>query len=125
MGGMDLIREIAQRRVMVTTIVTTAFGSFDRVVDPIHHGAFLGHLHVSASGAEETGRLLQRVVAEEVEPVIKELSTALLNSRGSRNELESCLSRFENALGRMKSAHQALATQVGKIEELGEKFPTS
>src|SRR5262249_53331470 len=33
MGGMDLIREVAQRRVMVTTIVTTAFGSFDRVVE--------------------------------------------------------------------------------------------
>src|ERR1700730_15318324 len=32
MGGMDLIREVAQRRVLVTTIVTTGFGSIDRVV---------------------------------------------------------------------------------------------
>src|SRR5512135_2581417 len=33
MGGMELIREVAQRRVLVTTIVTTAFGSIDRVVE--------------------------------------------------------------------------------------------
>ncbi|HEY2157012.1 MAG TPA: sigma-54 dependent transcriptional regulator [Isosphaeraceae bacterium] len=40
MGGMDLIREVAQRRVMVTTIVTTAFGSFDRVVEAMRLGAY-------------------------------------------------------------------------------------
>ena len=38
MGGMDLIREVAQRRVMVTTIVTTAFGSIDRVVEAMRLG---------------------------------------------------------------------------------------
>ncbi len=37
---MDLIREVAQRRVMVTTIVTTAFGSFDRVVEAMRLGAY-------------------------------------------------------------------------------------
>ncbi len=40
MGGMDLIREVAQRRVMVTTIVTTAFGSIDRVVEAMRLGAY-------------------------------------------------------------------------------------
>ena len=40
MGGMDLIREIAQRRLMVTTIVTTAFGSIDRVVEAMRLGAY-------------------------------------------------------------------------------------
>ncbi len=33
MGGMDLIREVANRRLLVTIIVTTAFGSIDRVVE--------------------------------------------------------------------------------------------
>ena len=33
MGGMDLIREVSKRRLLVTTIVTTAFGSIDRVVE--------------------------------------------------------------------------------------------
>src|SRR4051812_28723928 len=40
MGGMELIREVAQRRVMVTTIVTTAFGSIDRVVEAMRLGAY-------------------------------------------------------------------------------------
>jgi DNA-binding NtrC family response regulator len=40
MGGMDLIREIANRRLMVTTIVTTAFGSIDRVVEAMRLGAY-------------------------------------------------------------------------------------
>jgi two-component system NtrC family response regulator len=40
MGGMELIREIAQRRLMVTTIVTTAFGSIDRVVEAMRLGAY-------------------------------------------------------------------------------------
>jgi two-component system, NtrC family, response regulator AtoC len=40
MGGMDLIREIAQRRIPVTTIVTTAFGSIDRVVEAMRLGAY-------------------------------------------------------------------------------------
>ena len=40
MGGMDLIREIANRRMLVTTIVTTAFGSIDRVVEAMRLGAY-------------------------------------------------------------------------------------
>lgn len=40
MGGMDLIREIAQRRLLVTPIVTTAFGSIDRVVEAMRLGAY-------------------------------------------------------------------------------------
>src|SRR5436309_616537 len=40
MGGMDLIREVALRRVMVTTIVTTSFGSIERVVEAMRLGAY-------------------------------------------------------------------------------------
>ena len=40
MGGMELIREVAQRRMLVTTIVTTAFGSIDRVVEAMRLGAY-------------------------------------------------------------------------------------
>lgn len=40
MGGMDLIREIASRGMLVTTIVTTAFGSIDRVVEAMRLGAY-------------------------------------------------------------------------------------
>jgi len=40
MGGMELIREINQRRLLVTTIVTTGFGSIERVVEAMRLGAY-------------------------------------------------------------------------------------
>ncbi len=40
MGGMDLIREVSLRRLMVTTIVTTSFGSIERVVEAMRLGAY-------------------------------------------------------------------------------------
>jgi DNA-binding NtrC family response regulator len=40
MGGMDLIREVVNRRHLVTIIVTTAFGSIDRVVEAMRLGAY-------------------------------------------------------------------------------------
>src|SRR5947209_11793380 len=40
MGGMELIREVAQRRHLVTTIVTTGFGSIDDVVEVMRLGAY-------------------------------------------------------------------------------------
>ncbi len=40
MGGMDLIREVALRRILVTTIVTTSFGSIERVVEAMRLGAY-------------------------------------------------------------------------------------
>jgi DNA-binding NtrC family response regulator len=40
MGGMELIREVALRRIMVTTIVTTSFGSIERVVEAMRLGAY-------------------------------------------------------------------------------------
>ncbi len=40
MGGMDLLREVSNRRLTVTVIVTTAFGSIDRVVEAMRLGAY-------------------------------------------------------------------------------------
>ena len=40
MGGMDLIREVSLRRMLVTTIVTTSFGSIERVVEAMRLGAY-------------------------------------------------------------------------------------
>ncbi len=96
----------------------------DRQVDPVAHGNFLSALHQATVTTEETGRLLQKIISEEVEPVVKELSAVLLHSTGSRAELEGCLQKFEAALGRMRSAHGALKTAVTKVEEIGERFPT-
>jgi tetratricopeptide (TPR) repeat protein len=96
----------------------------DRTVDPITHAQFLTTLHQATIASEDMGRMLQKVLGEEVEPVLKELSTVLLHSTGSRSELDNCLTKFESALNRMRAAHQALKTAVSKVEVIGANFPT-
>jgi tetratricopeptide (TPR) repeat protein len=95
----------------------------DAVVDPVIHGVFLTTLHHATIASEETGRLLAKIIGEEVEPVIQELSRALLHTSGSRGELDACVTKFETALARMKAAHQALKNSTVKLEEIGERFP--
>ena len=63
------------------------------------------------------------VVGEELEPVIKDLSSALMHAHGSRGELDGILGRFEAALSRMRTAREALAGYVDRIEEMGDHFP--
>jgi tetratricopeptide (TPR) repeat protein len=94
----------------------------DRLVDPVVHATFLTNLHQSTISSEETGRLLQKIIGEEIEPAITDLSRALLNTGGSRGELDASVTRFETALNRMRTAHQVLKGSVGKLGEIGEKF---
>jgi tetratricopeptide (TPR) repeat protein len=107
-----------------TQMRAPATGSdMDRLVDPVVHATFLGSLHQATISTEDTGRLLHKIVGEEMEPAIAELSRALLNTSGSRGELDSCVTRFETALNRMRTANQVLKGSVGKLTEMGEKFP--
>jgi len=96
----------------------------DRLVDPVTHSHFLTTLHQATIVSEETGKLLASIIGEEIEPVIQELSRALLQQHGSRTDLDNCLTKFETALNRMKTAHQALKGTVRKLEDMNEKFPT-
>ena len=59
----------------------------------------------------------------EVEPVIKELSNCLLQTRMPRSELDTCVSKFETALQRARSAHQVLKTTLERLRNIGEHFP--
>jgi tetratricopeptide (TPR) repeat protein len=95
----------------------------ERPVDPVLHSAFLTSLHQATSQSEDNGLLFQKVLAEEVEPVIKELSNVLLHPNGPRSELEACINRFEAALQHMRAAHAALKTSLTRLRELGERFP--
>ena len=98
-------------------------GDMDRLVDPVAHHTFLNNLHQATVASEETGRMLHRIIDEEVAGIIKELSTVLLHTSGSRGELDSCLTKFETALNRMKSAQHAMKTSIAKVEEIAERMP--
>ena len=95
----------------------------DRLVDPVVHATFLTNLHQATIVTEEAGRRLAAIVGDEIEPVIQELSRVLLH-KGSRGELDACLTKFEAAINNMRTTHQALRALVGKVDELDERFPT-
>ena len=72
MGGMELIREVSQRRLLVTTIVMTAFGTIEGAVEavglaPVADGATAGTAR-GASGGQRDLALEQIAVMTGVQP---------------------------------------------------------
>ncbi len=84
----------------IPRVSATPAADLDRMIDPVTHANFLTTLHQATISSEETGRLVQKIIGEEIEPVINELSRVLLNAGGSRSELDACVTRFETALSR-------------------------
>jgi tetratricopeptide (TPR) repeat protein len=99
--------------------------NLNRMADPAIHGAFLGTLHQVTVESEEGGRLLQKILLEEIDPAIKELANVLLHTHRSRGELDACLGRFESALQHLRNTHQVLKRHEVRLVELGENFPVS
>ena len=95
----------------------------DLEVDPEVHGAYLTHLHQVTLESEESGRTLQQILEREIEPSVKQLSTALLSPHGLRTELEECVAKFESALDRMRSAYQQVQNRVAQLKKLEQQFP--
>jgi Tfp pilus assembly protein PilF len=107
------------------TQAPSGLNELDRTVDPTEHGALLTALHTTAGESETFGRQFQQLLIDEVEPAIKELSSALLYSGSPRSELEACVSRFEAALERMRSVQQSLQTSMARLRQHAvEHFPT-
>ncbi|HTU21451.1 MAG TPA: tetratricopeptide repeat protein [Gemmataceae bacterium] len=96
----------------------------EKTVDPNIHGDLLSSLHTGAEAAEELGRRFQKVLGDEMEGAIKELSSCLLYANGPTTELGSCVSRFEQALEHILAAQKTLEMGVTHIEHLNQHFPS-
>ncbi len=98
--------------------------TLDRMADPNTHGTLLNALHDASGQSERYGKELQKMLSQELEPAIKELSTCLLYAQGPRIELEACVTRFEAALERMRTLQQGLQASVGTLQQsVTEHFP--
>lgn len=96
----------------------------ERTVDPNLHANLLTALNSGAESAEELGRRFQKVLADEMEFAIKELSSCLLYPNAPISELRACISRFETALGHVLEAQKNLEAGVGRVQQLNDQFPT-
>ena len=92
-------------------------------VDPEVHSSFLIHLHQVTIESEESGRAMHAILEREVEPAVKELSTALLYPHGLRSELEECVNKFEAAVEHMRSTYQQMQNRIAHLKRLEGQFP--
>jgi Flp pilus assembly protein TadD len=97
----------------------------DRLVDPNVHGEMLRGLHRATVDSEVNGRTFLKILEEEIEPAIKELSTNLLYPDTSSMELDNCVQKFEGALMHMRQAREALLGSLDKVHALGDQLTQS
>jgi tetratricopeptide (TPR) repeat protein len=94
----------------------------ERTVDPNAQGDLLIVVHKATIESEDFGRTFLQVLENEVEPAIKELSSALLYPDTSASELDQCVEKFEAAIGRMRGAQKGMVQSVERVYTLGEKL---
>jgi tetratricopeptide (TPR) repeat protein len=90
-------------------------------LDPRFDGPALQALHRTTIVSENTCRDLARVLEEEMEVAIKEISSALLYNASS-GELAEKLDNFERAMARAKALQKAWQQNMQKLRELNEKL---
>jgi tetratricopeptide (TPR) repeat protein len=94
----------------------------ERLVDPQLHGALLSSLHKATVDSENQGRKVLSILESEVEPAIKELSSALLYPTTSSTELDSCMQKFESAVTNIRQAQSGLKNSMERVRILGEQL---
>jgi tetratricopeptide (TPR) repeat protein len=94
----------------------------DRIVDPHAQGDLLHVVHKATIESEEYGRHFLQVLVNEIEPAIKELSSALLYPDTSAAELDQCVDKFDAALVRMRDAQKVMHQGAERVHVLGEKL---
>ena len=94
----------------------------DQPLDPRFDGPALQALHRTTVVSENACRDLGRILAEELEVAIKDLSSALLYSNTSVTDLSERLERFEKAMQRAQLAQKTWKQTLDKIHELNDKL---
>lgn len=94
----------------------------EQPLDPRFDTTALQALHRTTIVSENACRDLGRVLAEELEPAIKELSSALLYNSSSVTDLTERLERFEKAMSRAKLLEKTWRQALQKIHELNNKL---
>jgi tetratricopeptide (TPR) repeat protein len=94
-----------------------------RTVDPDTDQLLLMDLHQVAGLTEKQGEQLAKILSEQIAPLLVELSRLLVNPRSLRSDLVTCITQFESAVERTRSAGQALKDQARTLEEIATRFP--
>jgi tetratricopeptide (TPR) repeat protein len=96
----------------------------DKMIDPNLHSNLLTALNTGSAAAEESGRNFQKVLMEEMDVAIKELSSCLLYADAPASELNACIDRFSEALDHVLEAQKKLDAGIVRLHNLHGQFPT-
>jgi tetratricopeptide (TPR) repeat protein len=102
--------------------VTSPPIDMDRTVDPNVQGDLLNIVHKATIESEDYGRQFLQVLEGEIEPAIKELSSALLYPDTSAQELDDCVQKFEAAMAHMRTIQKTLLLSVERVHSLGDRL---
>jgi len=94
----------------------------DKMVDPNLHSNLLTALYTGSEAAETLVRNFQKVLSDEMETAIKELSSCLLYPDASYSELNACVDRFAEALDHMLAAQKNLEAGILRLQNLNAQF---
>jgi tetratricopeptide (TPR) repeat protein len=94
----------------------------DRIVDPNVHGTLLTNLHKATIDSENFGRDFLKVLEDQIEPAIKDLSSCLLYPDSPTSELDQCVQKFEMAIQQMRTAQTNLQSSIERVRNIGEKL---
>jgi tetratricopeptide (TPR) repeat protein len=92
-----------------------------RTVDPNVHSNWLTTLHKATIESENQSRHFLRILEDEIEPAIKELSSCLLYPDTSANELDQCVQKFEHAVASLRSAQRGFQTSIERVQTIGNQ----
>ncbi len=105
------------------TAAAPVANSLARIVNPDTDQLLLMDLHQVAGLTEKQSEQLAKILSEQIAPLLVELSRLLVNPKSLRSDLVTCITQFESAVERTRSAEQVLKDQAHKLEEIAARFP--
>lgn len=94
----------------------------ERPLDPNVHGDLLRPLHRATIDSENQGRQFLHTLLQEVEPLIKELSSALLYTSTSPHDLDGAVRKFQQSVRHLEEMRQSMELGIDRIRMLGDQL---
>jgi Flp pilus assembly protein TadD len=94
----------------------------DRLLDPNFHGVLLRDMHQAIISMDRQGHQLLHVLQEDIERVIRDLSSCLLFPNNPGNDLNLQIQKFNVVASLLQQLQQQLQKDMAKTTEAGEQI---
>ena len=101
---------------------TVGLSNPERTLDPVLDGPVLTVLHKATVVTENYARDFCKLVEQDVEPSIKELSSTLLYPERSGGSLSDRVAKFENALTSVRGMQRNLQSSIRRLREINDRL---